>query len=149
MTKTNRHGWWLGPLFRVRVVPCFNLSRGMRKPEFLVLPIRIAQSVCCGRPGDRGSIPGRGERIFPLASVSRPALGPTQPPVQWVPGVLSPGLKRGRGVTLTTHPHLVQRSRTSRSYTSSPPKAFMACSRTALALAWSYQSLLTNEETLQ
>jgi hypothetical protein len=36
-----------------------------------------------------------------LASVSRPALGPTQPPVQWVPGVLSPGVKRGRGVMLT------------------------------------------------
>jgi hypothetical protein len=32
---------------------------------------------------------GRDERIFPLASVSRPALGPTQPPVQWVSGVLS------------------------------------------------------------
>jgi hypothetical protein len=54
--------------------------------------------------------------------MSRPALGPTQPPVQWVPGVLSPGLKRGRGVTLTTHPHLVPRSSMSRSYTSSPPK---------------------------
>jgi hypothetical protein len=39
-----------------------------------------------------------------LASVSRPALGSTQPPVQWVPGVLSPGVKRGRRVTLTTHP---------------------------------------------
>jgi hypothetical protein len=33
-----------------------------------------------------------------------------------------PGAKRGRGVTLTTHPHLVPRSRMSRSYTSSPPK---------------------------
>jgi hypothetical protein len=30
--------------------------------------------------------------------------GAHQPPVQWVPGVLSPGVKRGRGVTLTTHP---------------------------------------------
>jgi hypothetical protein len=42
--------------------------------------------------------------------------------VQWVPGVLSPGLKCGRGVTLTANPHLVRRSRMSRSYTSSPPK---------------------------
>jgi hypothetical protein len=50
------------------------------------------------------SIPGRGESILPLASVSRPALWPTQPPVHWVLGVLSRGLKRGQGVTLTTHP---------------------------------------------
>jgi hypothetical protein len=28
----------------------------------------------------------------------------TQPPIQWVPGVLFPGVKRGLGVTLTTHP---------------------------------------------
>jgi hypothetical protein len=49
-----------------------------------------------GRPGDQGSIPGRGERIFPVASVSRPALGPTQPPVKWVPSFLSPRVKRGR-----------------------------------------------------
>jgi hypothetical protein len=43
-------------------------------------------------------------------------------PVQSVPGVLPPGLNRGRGVTLTTHLRLVQRSRMSGSYTSSPPK---------------------------
>jgi hypothetical protein len=71
---------------------------------------------------DRDSILGRGERIFALTSVSRPALGTTQPPVQWVPGVLSPGVKRDRGVTLTTHPHLVPRSGMSRSYTFSPRK---------------------------
>jgi hypothetical protein len=76
-----------------------------------------------------GSIPGRGKRIFLLV------LGPTQPPVQWVQRVLSPGLKRGRGVTLTTQPHLVSRSRMSRSYTYSPPQsASVACSGTALAL---------------
>jgi hypothetical protein len=74
-----------------------------------------------GRSGYRGSIPGRGERIFPLASVSRPALGPTQLPFQWVPGVLSPAVKRGRDLTLTTYPHLVPRSCRSRRYISSPP----------------------------
>jgi hypothetical protein len=37
-------------------------------------------------------------------------------------GGLSLGVKRGRGVTLTTHPHLVPRSRMSRSYTSTAPK---------------------------
>jgi hypothetical protein len=43
------------------------------------------------------------------------------------------GVKRGPGVTLTTHLHLVPRSRMSRSYKSSPPSAFVACSGTALA----------------
>jgi hypothetical protein len=33
-----------------------------------------------------------------------------------------PGVKCGRGVMLTTHPHLVPRSWMSRSYTASPPK---------------------------
>jgi hypothetical protein len=69
-----------------------------------------------------GSITGRGKIIFPLASVSRLALVLTQPPVHWVSGVLSLGLKHSRGVTLTSRLHLVLRSRICRSCTSSPPK---------------------------
>jgi hypothetical protein len=82
-----------------------------------------------GRPGFRGSIPGRSERIFPLASVSRPALGPTQPPAQRVPGVLSRGKTRpGRDADHSPHP--VPRSRISRSYIASPPSASVAYSGT-------------------
>jgi hypothetical protein len=73
------------------------------------------------RAGRSGFDPRQGQRIFLLAPASRSDLGPTQPPVQWVAGVFSPGVKRGRGVTLTTHPHLVPRLRMSRSYTSSHP----------------------------
>jgi hypothetical protein len=64
-----------------------------------------------------------GHRIFLIVSASRPALWPTQPPIRWVPVVPSLGGKRGRGVTLTSHLHLVPRSRTSRSYTSSTCQA--------------------------
>jgi hypothetical protein len=45
--------------------------------------------------------------------VSRPALRLIEPPRQRVHGFLSPRVKYGRGVTLTTRPHLVPRSRTS------------------------------------
>jgi hypothetical protein len=41
-------------------------------------------------------------------------------------------VKGGRGVTLTTHPHLMPRSRMTRSYTSLPIIACMAFSGTAL-----------------
>jgi hypothetical protein len=41
-----------------------------------------------------GFDPRQGQRIFPLASVSIPALGPTQPPVHWVPGPFPGGKAR-------------------------------------------------------
>jgi hypothetical protein len=81
---------------------------------------------------DRDSIPDRDRGFFFQPLRPHRLWGPTQPPIQWVPGVLSPGVKRGRGVTLTTHPHLEPRLSMSRSYTSSPPCASMAWSGTAL-----------------
>ena len=53
---------------------------------------------------DGRGIESRWGRDFP--HLSRPALWPTQPPVQWVLG-LPRGVKSGRGVTLTPHPLLV------------------------------------------
>jgi hypothetical protein len=41
----------------------------------------------------RGSISIRG-KFFPFSTTSIPALGPTQPHIQWVQGALSAGLKR-------------------------------------------------------
>ena len=54
---------------------------------------------------DGPGIESRWGRDF--SHTSRLALGPTQPPIQWVP-VLSRG-QSGRGVALNTHPHLVPR----------------------------------------
>jgi hypothetical protein len=52
---------------------------------------------------DGPGIESRWWRDFP--HLSRPALGPTQHPVQWVLGF--PGIKSGRSVTLTPHLLLV------------------------------------------
>ena len=58
---------------------------------------------------DPGPNPGGDEIFRPF----RPAMGPTQPPVQWVPG-LSRGVKCGRGMLLTTPPLIVPLSWKSR-----------------------------------
>jgi len=51
---------------------------------------------------DDPEIETRWGRYIPYPSI--PAMRPTQPPIQWVPG-LSRG-DSGRGMALTTHPHL-------------------------------------------
>jgi hypothetical protein len=72
-----------------------------------------------GRPGDRSSIPAKTKEFFLYSLCPDWLWGPPSP---MGTGVLSSGVKRGRGVILTTHFHLVPRSWMSRSYTSSPPK---------------------------
>jgi hypothetical protein len=66
----------------------------------------------------RGSIPGRG-KIFLFSTASRPALGFTEPPTQWIPGALSLGLKRA-GREAATHLHPVSTSRMVELYLHSP-----------------------------
>jgi hypothetical protein len=46
-----------------------------------------------GRAGGRCSSPGR-VKNFVFSTSSRPNLGSTQPPIRWVPGAPSPGVKR-------------------------------------------------------
>ena len=75
-------------------------------------------------------IESRWRRDFP--HLSRPTLGPTQPPVKWVPG-LSPGVKSGQDAKLTPHPLLVPWSRKSRAiplfplYAVQPVQTLSAC----------------------
>jgi hypothetical protein len=46
-----------------------------------------------GRPRSRRSSPGRGKN-FLFSMSSKLALGPTQPPIQWVTGTLSPEVRQ-------------------------------------------------------
>jgi hypothetical protein len=66
----------------------------------------------------------RGLGIFPSTTVSRTALGPTQPPIQWVPGALSLGVKRP-GREADHSPSFSAEVKTEWSYTSTPQYAFM------------------------
>jgi phage terminase large subunit-like protein len=58
---------------------------------------------------------------------SRPVQGPTQPPIQWVPGAISPGIKRLEREGDHSHPTSAEVKKTW-IYTSTPPHAFMALS---------------------
>jgi hypothetical protein len=70
---------------------------------------------------DRGSIPA-GAKNFSYRLFVQTGSGAHPASCTMGTGVLTPVLKRDLSVTLTTHPHLVQGSSISRSYTSSPPK---------------------------
>jgi hypothetical protein len=62
---------------------------------------------------------------FLFSKSSTPALGSTQPPIQWVPGVLSPGVKQP-GREANHSPPASAEVKKMWIYTSTPPYAFMA-----------------------
>jgi hypothetical protein len=57
--------------------------------------------------------------------LTRPFLGPTQPPIHWLPGAISPGLKRPGGEA-DHSPPTSAKVKKMWIYTSTPPYAFMA-----------------------
>jgi hypothetical protein len=76
-----------------------------------------------GRPSGWSSSPGRGKN-FHISMSSRSAMGPTQPPIQWVPAAVSPGVKQpGREADYSPTSTEVKKTWI---YTSSPPYLFMA-----------------------
>jgi hypothetical protein len=66
-----------------------------------------------------------GLEIFLFITASRTALGPTQPPIQWVPGALSLGVKRP-GREADHSPPSSAEVKNAWSYTSTPKYVFMA-----------------------
>jgi hypothetical protein len=64
-------------------------------------------------------------RVFLFTTASRPALGPTQPPIQWIPGALSLGVKLTRREADHSPPSSVE-VKNAWSYTSTPQYVFMA-----------------------
>jgi hypothetical protein len=63
--------------------------------------------------------------IFLFATASRPVLGTTQPSIQWVLGVLTPGVKR-QGCEADSSPPSSAKVRNAWSCTSTPQYVFMA-----------------------
>jgi len=67
----------------------------------------------------------QGQEFFLLATASRPALVPIQPPIQWVPGALTPGVK-WTGLEADHSPPPSAEVKNTWSYISTPPYVFMA-----------------------
>jgi hypothetical protein len=63
--------------------------------------------------------------IFLFTTAPRTALGPTQPPIQWVPGALSLGVKRSGREADHSHPSSAE-VKNAWGYNSTPRYAFMA-----------------------
>jgi hypothetical protein len=67
--------------------------------------------------------------IFLFPTPSRPILGLIQPPIEWIPGALSPGVKR-MGCKSDHSPPTSAEAKNAWIYTSTSPYAFMATGTT-------------------
>ena len=109
-----------------------NLFHCPHECSSIFLKALVLSCIATGYGLDGPGIESRWGRDFP--HLSRPALGPTQPPVQWVPGSF-PGVKSVQGVTLTPHPLLLPWSRKSRAipllplWAIWPVQSLSACTR--------------------
>jgi hypothetical protein len=72
------------------------------------------------RLDDMGFESRKGLGIFLFKTASRPALGPTQPPIQWVQGALSVGIKRAGREADHSHPFNVRDQECMEPYLHSP-----------------------------
>jgi hypothetical protein len=70
--------------YLIGIVPCSFRSRGSS----------VGVATGYGLDGVLGFDSRRGLGIFLFSTASRPALGPTQPPIRWVLRALSPGVKQ-------------------------------------------------------
>jgi hypothetical protein len=86
--------------------------------------VGIATDLRAGRPRGRSSSPGR-VKNFLFSTSFRPALGPTQPPIQRVPEALSPRVKRP-GREADHSPPVGAEVKKMWIYSFTPPYAFMA-----------------------
>jgi hypothetical protein len=109
--------------FRLVDVLCVSVQRLCERnlPEAIVLTTDWLRA---GRPRGRSLSPGRGKNfLFP--TLFRPVLGPTQPPIQWVPGALPPAVKRP-GREADHSPPTSAEVKNTYIYTSTPPYVFTA-----------------------
>jgi hypothetical protein len=77
------------------------------------------------RAGRSGFDPRQRQGFSLLATASSPALGPTQPPIQWVSAALFLGVKR-LGHEADRSPPCSTEVKNAWGYTSTPPYVFMA-----------------------
>jgi hypothetical protein len=86
--------------------------------------MKLISRLCKGKVTSMGFYPFMGD-IFLLSTLSRPVLGSTQPPIQWVPGALSPGIKQP-GLEADHSPPTIAEIKNMWICTSTPPYVFMA-----------------------